>query len=757
MNRIVEFDTAIGTSNLGDEIILQSLRREMGFLFDRSFVIRFGTHIENFPWSMFIQDNPKLRFSAQADYKFVMGTNLLSRNLKKTRKQWMVCGKNSWLYENCILAGVGTTMSEGEPTAYSRKIYQRILRKDLIHSVRDEESKRLLEDLGVQAINTGCPTLWALTPEHCASIPKKKADRVVFSLSGYADQRDRSQDQRILDILREQYTQLYYWVQTTRDEEYLESFDETGQIPRISSLAQYSQLLEEGNIDYVGTRLHGGIYALQHGVRSIIIAIDHRARGFNESNHVPVCERMDVEWKLADMINSEWETSIQLNTEAIETWKNQFLQNRETSGNGHFEQLWWVRAGRVSKKIFKKSRSLLMRTVRKIKRTGHEAVYCVRNNAWKEMSVLWKTKDLPVDPHQAMFFTFQGEYTCNPKYISQEVFRRKLPWKQVWVTMDLPENVRGRFPKDVELVQFRSREYYRALNTSGFLIDNAFNFPKGIINKKPGQIYLETMHGSLGLKRIDPDAVRNEKRNRRGRICGDLTDYAFSNSTFETIVYDSSFWPRRKVVETGHARNDIFFSTETVRQSFKEKVCHVFNIDYSVHLALFAPTFRNSDEKSDYEPIDFDMLREALSTRFGGEWIILNRAHRSTKNREKIIREFVLDANDYPDIQELMMAIDVGITDYSSWIFDYVLRRKPGFLYTPDLERYDQARGFYYPIEESPFPVCRTNEILKQAICDFSYDSFERNVADFLARRGCVDDGHASERIVDMMEKIKNT
>ena len=117
----------------------------------------------------------------------------------------------------------------------------------------------------------------------------------------------------------------------------------------------------------------------------------------------------------------------------------------------------------------------------------------------------------------------------------------------------------------------------------------------------------------------------------------------------------------------------------------------------------------------------------------------------------------MLDANDYPDIQELMMAIDVGITDYSSWIFDYVLRHKAGFLYTPDLEKYDQARGFYYPIDEAPFPVCRTNRELTEAVRNFSDESFERKVAGFLERRGCVDDGHASERIVDLMVQMADS
>ena len=66
----------------------------------------------------------------------------------------------------------------------------------------------------------------------------------------------------------------------------------------------------------------------------------------------------------------------------------------------------------------------------------------------------------------------------------------------------------------------------------------------------------------------------------------------------------------------------------------------------------------------------------------------------------------VVDVTDYPDIQELMMISDVAITDYSSWIYDYVLSRKPGFIFATDIEEYNTERGFYYPIRVYSFSNC---------------------------------------------------
>lgn len=324
MKTLIEFDTVIGTSNLGDEIIYQSLKDELDFLYEQCFVMRFGTHIKNLPLSRFFLGSQKLDFAYHADFKIIMGTNMLSRDIRKTQAQWPIGRMDSWLYKDSILAGVGTTLNKGKVTAYSRKIYDRILRKDFYHSVRDNESKELLESIGFKALNTGCPTLWKLTPEWCEQIPRNKAENVVFSLSGYNNQKNRQQDEKLLELLKRNYKQLIFWCQTSVDEPYLDSFPETEGIQRIYSLKQYAECLDAGNVDYVGTRLHGGIFALQHRARSIVIAIDHRARGFHETNGVVICERDEIDTKLEPMIQQPFETKIRLQEKEIKMFKDQF-------------------------------------------------------------------------------------------------------------------------------------------------------------------------------------------------------------------------------------------------------------------------------------------------------------------------------------------------------------------------------------------------------------------------------------------------
>ena len=96
-------------------------------------------------------------------------------------------------------------------------------------------------------------------------------------------------------------------------------------LPRLYSLGALRQVLQSGNVDYVGTRLHGGIFAMQNYCRSVIISIDHRADGFFETNNLPVIPRRNVESELEDRINSRFATGIRIDAEAIALFKSQFI------------------------------------------------------------------------------------------------------------------------------------------------------------------------------------------------------------------------------------------------------------------------------------------------------------------------------------------------------------------------------------------------------------------------------------------------
>ena len=116
----------------------------------------------------------------------------------------------------------------------------------------------------------------------------------------------------------------------------------------------------------------------------------------------------------------------------------------------------------------------------------------------------------------------------------------------------------------------------------------------------------------------------------------------------------------------------------------------------------------------------------------------------------------IVDVTKYGDIQELMLVSDFMISDYSSCMFDFMLSRKPCFIFAKDLKEYEINPGFYYPLESTPFPIAVDNDTLNKNILNFDEKEYKDKVEEFLENKRCVENGHASEKVVDLLEKIIN-
>lgn len=325
MKKILLLDTSIGTSNLGDYIIMECVRKELAPILENNFVYELPTHLPAFSSFAVFRNSLAVQTYSKAELKFAGGSNLLVKDLKTHYPQWNIHPFNSKPLNGTVLVGVGA--GAGDYTnRYTTKLYQTVLNHDYYHSVRDERSKQYVESLGLKAINTGCVTMWMFTPEFCETIPCKKASCVVFTLTGKAEGSNVDfEDQIMIDILKRNYDEVYFWIQGDRDLEYFNNLNNTKGIVIIPpSIESYANLLSEKKIDYVGTRLHGGVYAMRHGKRAIIIAIDERAREINKRNNLNCLEKEDVPEKLEAMIQSSFATKIMMPFDKIAQWKAQF-------------------------------------------------------------------------------------------------------------------------------------------------------------------------------------------------------------------------------------------------------------------------------------------------------------------------------------------------------------------------------------------------------------------------------------------------
>ncbi len=317
----VLFDTSSGSQNMGDYIIVNSVERELSDILSNNFLVKYGTHTPITHFYQNIYRNATIKYLEKAKYKFIAGTNLLNYNMCLPWNNWNVNIFNYRPYKKSILVGVGINPNAKKVNWYTKLLYKKTLSKKYIHSTRDERTKKFLESIGIKAINTGCATMWMLTRDFCKEIPTKKSENVIFTLTDYCP--DKENDQKLIDVLQRNYKNVYFWIQGSRDYQYIKSFENIDNIKMVNpNLKSYDNILNM-DIDYVGTRLHAGIFAMQHKCRSIIIAVDNRALDIREKYNINCFLRTEID-KIEKVINSEFETKVHIDEEKINAWKSQF-------------------------------------------------------------------------------------------------------------------------------------------------------------------------------------------------------------------------------------------------------------------------------------------------------------------------------------------------------------------------------------------------------------------------------------------------
>lgn len=347
-------------------------------------------------------------------------------------------------------------------------------------------------------------------------------------------------------------------------------------------------------------------------------------------------------------------------------------------------------------------------------------------------------------------------YCGHLKYIAEELIAQNVACEIVWI--DKFENkIEKHFPPQIRKVKKDTIEAAKELASAKVWVASQ-RMNKVILyglKKKNNQYYIQTWHGSLGIKKVgfDVNPTKEEAWMDLAKKEAMMVDFLISNSDFENNVYRGIFWGQGKSLLFGHPRNDVFFKEN---KNIREKVYKSLGISLDKKLILYAPTFRDDKDLTCYN-MDYNKVIQDFEKKFGEECVLCVRFHpwalssceHLFANNNKII-----NGNKYEDIQELMVATDFMITDYSSCIFDFMLTRKPAFIYASDIEKYNNERGFYYSLDTTPFPIATNMEDFSKNILSFDLNSYDSKLDDFLKSKGCVEDGKASERVVSLIKEL---
>ena len=263
----------------------------------------------------------------------------------------------------------------------------------------------------------------------------------------------------------------------------------------------------------------------------------------------------------------------------------------------------------------------------------------------------------------------------------------------------------------------------------------------------------------MGIKKIYNDEWQLEEKKTIHDA--EIASVFISNSDHLSNVYRSAFGYNGPIWKCGYPKNDILFQE---KGEFRKKLRKYYGIDADVKLILYAPTFRSQAVEEDISnlkriySIDFTELCKTLCGRFGGKWISMVRMHPNLADRDIGIQysSTVLDVTAYPDMQELIMACDAFISDYSSCIFDAAMTGIPCFTFANDFDDYKGYRGVYYEMEELPFPYAKNNDELMRNIDGFEADSYAAEWKAFTERTGLYETGHAAKDVAQRILSFIN-
>jgi len=365
---------------------------------------------------------------------------------------------------------------------------------------------------------------------------------------------------------------------------------------------------------------------------------------------------------------------------------------------------------------------------------------------------------LPLKQDKIVFCAYNGKsISCNPKYINNYLLENKgSKYKYIWVLNQLDEQEKTpEFKDKISVVKNGSFAFFKEALTCKVYITNGIAPTYLPFRKK--QCVIGTWHGGGAYKKGGVQVTKTKLSIRIMQLAAENATYVLSSSKrFSEILQESFLVPNEKIIACGMPRNDIMFkSTEKV----KKKVRQYFDLPIDSKLILYAPTFRSDMgsvetgfRSGDYGINEMEIL-EALNSKFGGSWYFLFRAHYYLPDMKL---DNIINTTQYPDMQELLLASDILLNDYSSsmWDFSHKPEGSPCFLYADDWKYYEENRGFETPIKEWPFPLAEDNNQLVDKIYKFDKQTYLYNVKRHHDSLGSYENGTACARVCELIENF---
>jgi CDP-glycerol glycerophosphotransferase len=353
----------------------------------------------------------------------------------------------------------------------------------------------------------------------------------------------------------------------------------------------------------------------------------------------------------------------------------------------------------------------------------------------------------PLDRGLAVYTAYWNRgVSCNPAAIHRRAAELAPGIRGVWV---VSPKAAAELPPGIDHVLPGSRRYWAVMARAAYFISNV-NFPNQVV-KRRGQVHVMTHHGTplkvmgVGQHQYPAAAQGLNFKDLLRRV--DRWDLSLSSNPHSTETWSHAYPSAAVHLETGYPRNDVF-ATATPEEI--RAIRAGLGIRPDQRAVLYAPTFR------DYERTFTCRLDlERISRELGEDTVFLVRAHYFHEASGLGALPGLIDVSGHPSTEELCLAADALVTDYSSVMFDYANLDRPIVVHAPDWEIYRAVRGVCFDLlsgepGDTPGAVTRTTDDLVRVFSDGTWNSEENRElrAAFRSRFCTFDDGRAAERVV---------
>lgn len=266
------------------------------------------------------------------------------------------------------------------------------------------------------------------------------------------------------------------------------------------------------------------------------------------------------------------------------------------------------------------------------------------------------------------FSSFRGQYSDNPKAISESLHIIAPEIKQIWCLSMASMNDA---PDYITKVRLGSLQAIKLQARASVWVDNCVYRKFTGVYKGKDTFYIQTWHGDRGVKRVGFLAL--ETMGKKYREYGNPIEMKDCNlylaaSDFGVTLANKGLRFFGEIMKEGSPRNDILINRVNNKQkalTIKKKL----GIRMTDKILLYAPTFRDNSSVQTCL-VNLEESLKCLNKK-DENWICLVRTHSLTKKMD--FAQFTncyIDVTSYPDMADLLLITDLLITDYSSCATD---------------------------------------------------------------------------------------